>query len=203
MNSNEQFNLEDAENNVENKLDPKRKTLIIPVEKPELENYPNQLKVDGNIFAKKSEFHITAISFSKAKEIKDLFKDKPDLEDRLNKIISNLDWENIVLNEEIFHIKQDKEIKKQLSKKEKKALKNEGKEVVDSITETIHREAIIQMAELPAIQELYKKAKESGVDLGDPPLVHITLYTYGDASGIAINSQEDLESFKSKRIDIN
>jgi hypothetical protein len=57
------------------------------------------------------------------------------------------------------------------------------------------------MVEMPAFQPFYEKLREKGLDLGEVPPIHITLYTHGDASGIALNSEEDFKSVNPQKIE--
>lgn len=198
-------------------LNPKTRTLTIPVEDEEIQNLEDSTQIDGKTFQKKDEFHITVIWFQKAKELKKLFKENPESEVELNTIIQELDW-NYSLKPEKYHIIQDTEKSESISKKLKKKLNNpetkeetlkqlesEGKKVDMekwTITQKIHKESIIQMIDLPAIKEFYDRVyNELWIDLGEVPPAHTTLYTYGDPTWIAINSQQDLEKLQATKIE--
>jgi len=181
-------------------IDPKTKIFTVPVEIAGAQEMAEKIEIDGRDFTKKPEFHVTIIGSGKAKEFKKAIQANPDLEAEINTIIKSLDWQ-YVLKPEKFHLTQDKEIVRQLSKQEKKDRHAKGLEEVDSLKEIVHRESVIQLVEMPAFQSFYDRLREKGLDLGEVPPIHITLYTHGDASGIALNSKEDFEGVNPRKIE--
>lgn len=180
-------------------LNPKSKLLIVPVEIPGSETWLAEQEIGGKKFEKKPEFHITVIGIKRGQELKKLFAERPELEAELNGIIRSFDWRVKVLPEK-YLIKQDREMVRQLSKADKKQRREQDLPEINEVREMVHRESIIQMAELPAFEDFFEKLRTMGIDLGEVPPIHITLYTHGDASGIAINSKEDWNKLKPEEL---
>lgn len=198
-------------------LDDKTRTFTIPVKNKEINELEDSITIDEKDFQKKKELHITVIGFQKAKQLKKLLKENPDLETELNTKIQEINWQ-YALKDEKYYLVQNTTKTESLSKKVKKKLKNpelkeqtlaeiesEGKRVdIEkwTITEDINKESIIQMVDIPVMKEFYSKIyNELWIDMGEVPPAHITLYTYGDKNWIAINSEEDIEKFWVKKIE--
>ncbi|MFH0853552.1 MAG: hypothetical protein V1853_04045 [bacterium] len=101
------------------------------------------------MFNKKSEFHITVLDSATGRKLIEAFQERPELENEFNRIISGLNWTDVTLKPEKYHITQDRKTE-QLTDTEKNRLVKAGLLKNNSETVVLHREAIIQMVELPA-----------------------------------------------------
>ncbi len=188
-------------------INPKTGTFLIPVE---TEGLPANFEFNGVQFSSSKEGHLTVISFGKAREaaLKKTLKNDPILAAELNQDVQDMDWEDVTLRPEMYHLVKDmdkvtapsKALKQKLKddRRREDALKQlqvEGQRLENGMVVTpVHKESIIQMVDLPAMEKLYELLREKGIDLGEVPPAHITLFTAGDdEKGIAVNSEKDLE----------
>ena len=179
------------------------KSIVLPIDRGIL-RLPEEAtrEIGGKSFDQKKEFHVTLIGNKRAKILRDHLAVHPEDEQKIRDILEQIVW-SYALSDSAMHIQQDKMVSRQLSRAEKKALIAQGKEAPDTIEETVHRESVIQRADIPGLAVLYQRMRdELGIDLGDPPPAHVTLYTHNDKSGIGIDSEQDLESMNPQPVDI-
>ncbi|MFA6908503.1 MAG: hypothetical protein WC289_01320 [Patescibacteria group bacterium] len=171
------------------------KSIVLPIDRGIL-RLPEEAtrEIGGKSFDQKKEFHVTLIGNKRAKILRDHLAVHPEDEQKIRDILEQIVW-SYALSDSAMHIQQDKMVSRQLSRAEKKA--------PDTIEETVHRESVIQRADIPGLAVLYQRMRdELGIDLGDPPPAHVTLYTHNDKSGIGIDSEQDLESMNPQPVDI-
>ena len=175
------------------KLISEKNTFLVPITDQSLEALPETLSIEGIEFSKKPEFHVTVISFPGGKKLGEFFKDDVLLKDRIIELINQFDWSDYFLDDEKYRIAKDKQFF---------TLQGDGKDK-KKVWQIVHAESIIQKVTLPYITEFYRRLKEElGVNLGEVPPVHVTLYTHGDSMGIAIHSAEDFVSLNPRKIEL-
>lgn len=160
-------------------FDEQKYTLLLNVDKNQLDlNYLQKMAAQ-NGFDEKKEFHITVIGFKNGEEIKKVLQtfSKEDQENiiyQIKSLANNMDW-GFELSPEKYHISKEK------------------------------RESYIQMVNMPDVKNFYNKLNEIlGTHLEAQPS-HITLYTRGDdreraKMGIGINSEKELAQLNPKPI---
>lgn len=117
-------------------------------------------------FIRKNEYHITLIGVDAAHLIDDL-----EAKDEMMDILYDLeDWNMTPTSKYLFLAKPD-------------------------IEEGVVKESIIQIVDVPALNEFYEKLAATRVlELPLPP-AHITLFTKNGDQGIGVYSQEDLDDY--------
>ncbi|MDO8664548.1 MAG: hypothetical protein Q7K44_03345 [Candidatus Liptonbacteria bacterium] len=172
-------------------FDDKNFTLLLNVDKNQLD-FSGLRKIAGqNGFDEKNELHITIIGFKNGAEIKKILQtlsreDQEDIIYQIKSLTNNMDW-SFTLKPERYHISKEYAFRgPQGAFKEK-------------------RESYIQMANMPCIKNFYDILnKILGTNLETPP-PHITLFTSGDnrekaKMGIGINSEAELAQLNPKPI---
>ncbi len=131
----------------------------------------------------KDEFHITVIGFKTGKALSELYAHRSPTEQArivqaLYDMAKAISWQAAPLDGGLLYI--EKEYSFRNNKKEK-------------------RSSIIQLLEMPGMQEFYTRLNAAiGTDFALPP-PHITLFT-GNGTGIGIDSLADLQELKPQQI---
>lgn len=167
-------------------FDTKKYTLLLDLNKDDIDLSEIQDQIAGEGFEQKNEFHITVLSFKKANVIKKALKALPDEEkqstiEQISLLVDETDW-NISLEPQIHHLKKEYPPSDPQS---------EGEE------EKQWRESYVQMVNMQGIETFYEKLNALlGTDLEAPP-THITLSTGGNEKsahmGIAVNTAQEME----------
>jgi len=179
-------NSPEAKEKIEYRLTDK-KTFMVPVNDPKLEELPGTLNLDGKTFTKKSEHHITVITFPKGRELQRLLEANPQLEEKINHLLNEFNWSNVTIKDDVIRLEKDKKFYTMQGQRK--------------IWHEVHAESLVKEAQLPAMAEFFQRLKdELGVDLDEMPPVHVTLYTHGDPIGIAVNTEEEFKNLNPRKI---
>ena len=177
------------------------KTFILKIEAERFAQLAEHIIMFDKAFAKKPEFHMTIIGYSKGELLKKIFEALPELEEKVNALLGRFQWQHKV-EKKYFHVAQDVAIPRQYL---------EPGQVISDNTDiekpTVHRESIVQMLDVPDMQLFYTALKELleqaarenpalqalniPIDtLCATPPPHVTIYSY-NGKGIGINSLEE------------
>lgn len=176
------------------KFDENRKTLLLEVDKRSLDLSKIENFALGKGFEKKEEFHITAFGFKdRGYAVNGIMTRMPQDKkittlENIKQLIEKLDW-SFTLRPEFYWIAKDYTIPD-----------HKNNNIIRE-----HKESIIQMIDLPAMQSFYRELNSLlGTDFSPPP-PHITLYTSGtnpetSKTGIGINSETEFRDLNPRLI---
>jgi len=144
--------------------------------------------------------HITVINFKAGRIINEALKglEEPaaeELRQQIQTAMNDIDW-RLSIEEQGYHLTKDTVVREQIGKQERKRLQAEspGVEAPTHHETPLRKESLVVMAELSGLEEFYTRMREDlGIDIGETPPAHITLYTLDGKAGIGLNTQAMLD----------
>ncbi len=193
-------------------------TLMVDLPEELFNDVADKINIDGIEFVKKEEFHATVFGFLKSKLIKNIITENPRMEEKINNIANEIEWNTVVNDEDVllgdrlslsedqmFFTDEQKKIKAENDINAfEKSIKDSDFEISDDGKFEKDRRSIIRKIEVPGIAEFYQRMKEKlDIDLGEIPPAHVTLYVTEDNKwGIGVNTEEELKEKTIKKVKI-
>jgi hypothetical protein len=165
-----------ANQRVEINLDLERGGFLLQLRKEDVGLDDVPVTFEGKTFYPKDEVHITILGSYRGPQLEERLQQHPELRQRVQSAIEETEW-SYQLEDKWYHVVRE--------------AGQDGK---------AYAESIIRMAEVPQLDQFYRRLETiTGIE-AQPRPAHVTLYIHDDSHGIGINTWQQFQERVRKEI---